>query len=192
MSDETFLLHEIAQGNEMAFRTLFESHKDKLYNYIFRITRSKEISEEIVIDVFLKIWIGRDLITEIRNFEGFIQKVACNKALDFLRIAARHKRLQELISRELISAPAPLADHTALEYECQDILHKALAQLSPQRRLIFSLSRNQGLSHEEIANKLNLSRNTVRNTVVEALKTVRQYLKDHDFNVFISLCVLFS
>ncbi|RPD43030.1 RNA polymerase sigma factor [Chitinophaga barathri] len=185
MSNESILLHEIAQGNEKAFRTLFEAYKVKLYNYIFRITKSKEISEEILTDVFLKIWMGRDFITEIRNFEGFIQKVACNKALDFLRVASRHKRLQELIERELMAGESAL-DQAVIEREYQLVLHKAMEQLSPQRRLIFSLSRDYGFSHEEIAVRLNLSRHTVRNTVVEALKTVRSYLKSQDIIKFFS------
>ena len=190
--DETSLLQQIAQGNEVAYRALFDQYRDKLFNYLFRITKSREIAEEIVIDVFIKLWIGRDLITEIKNIEAFLHKVACNKALDFFRLAARHKRLQELISKEIFSRTGESADHAMLENECQDILNKALEQLSPKRRLIFTLSRTHGLSHEEIASKLHLSRNTVRNTIVEGLKVVRQFLKAHNYNAFISLYLLLS
>src|SRR5688572_23138291 len=115
MMDENSLLQQIAQGNEIAYRALFDQYKDKLFNYLFRITKSKEIAEVLVIDVFLKLWIGRDLITEIKNIEAFLHKVACNKALDFFRLAARHKRLQELISKEIFSRTEESADHALLE-----------------------------------------------------------------------------
>ena len=176
--DEATLLYEISRGNELAFKTLFERHRDKLYNYLFRITKSKEIAEEIVIDVFLKLWQGRDLVVEIKNIEAFLHKVACNKALDFLRMAARHKRLQEFVKQEIMARPAQ-PNETLQENECRDLLNKAMQQLSPQRRHIFSLSRDHGLTHEEIASRLNLSRHTVRNTIAEGLKLVRRFLKDH-------------
>ena len=176
--DEATLLYEISQGNELAFKTLFNRHRDKLYNYLFRITKSKEIAEEIVIDVFLKLWQGRDLVVEIKNAEAFLHKVACNKALDFLRMAARHKRLQEFIKQEIMTRSVR-RDEALQENECRDLLNKAMEQLSPQRRHIFSLSRDHGLSHEEIASQLNLSRHTVRNTIAEGLKLVRRFLKDH-------------
>ncbi len=192
MINETALLYEISLGNETAFRTLFENHRNKLYNYLFRITKSREIAEEIVIDVFLKLWTGRDLIVEIKNIEGFLHKVACNKAIDFFRLAARNKRLQNLVYREITSDTEKFADHNVLESECQDILNKALQQLSPQRRLVFSLSREHGLTHEEIASKLNLSRNTVRNTITEGLKVIRQFLKEHHYPVFITFYLILS
>ena len=176
--DESTLLYEISQGNELAFKTLFNRHRNKLYNYLFGITKSTEIAEEIVIDVFLKLWQGRDLLVEIKNVEAFLHKVACNKALDFLRLAARHKRLQEFVKQEIMTRAAR-PDEALQENECRDLLNKAMEQLSPQRRLIFSLSRDHGLSHEEIASQLHLSRHTVRNTIAEGLRLIRRFFKEH-------------
>lgn len=190
MENETTLLQQIAEGDEVAFRKLFDQHKSRIYNYLLKITKSKEIAEEIVLDVFLKLWIGRDLIFEIKNVEAFLQKVALNKALDFLRLVARQKKLQVLIDKEILQGHVIPADYSLLENECADIINKALASLSPQRRLILDLSRNDGMTHDEIAIHLNLSRNTVRNTIADGLKILRKYLTDHHYNSWISIVIL--
>lgn len=190
MKNETTLLQQIAEGDEVAFGKLFDQHKSRIYNYLLKITKSREIAEEIVLDVFLKLWIGRDLILEIKNVEAFLQKVALNKALDFLRLVARQKKLQVLIDKEILQGNVIPADHSLLENECADIINKALASLSPQRRLILDLSRNDGMTHDEIAIHLNLSRNTVRNTIADGLKILRKYLTDHHYNSWISIVIL--
>jgi len=192
MPDDAVLQSEIALGNQDAFRVLFEKHRDKLYNYLCTVVKSKEIAEEIVIDVFLKIWTGRELITEIRNMDAFLHKVAYNKALDFFRIASRNAALQKLIRREMEEAREKQADHRLQEWECKEIINRALERLSPQRRVIFSLSRMEGLSYDEIAEKLHLSRNTVRNTIAETLRSLRSYLKEHEINAVLLFCFLVS
>lgn len=178
--------------DEKAFKQLFEAHRDKLFNYLVIITKSREIAEEIVIDVFVKLWTGRELIPEIVNLDAFLHKVAYNKALDFFRIASRNTRLQALINQEMLQDREKEADVRLLENECNEILHKALAQLSPQRRAVFTLSRLESLTYEEIAARLNLSRNTVRNTIAESLKSIRRFLITNDFNGIAVLWLLLN
>ena len=182
MTDDAVLQSEIASGNQAAFRDFFEKHRARLYNYLYTVVKSKEIAEEIVIDVFLKIWTGRELITEIRNMDAFLHKVAYNKALDFFRIASRNAALQKLVRREMEEAREKQADHRLQEWECRKIINRALERLSPQRRIIFTLSRMEGLSYDEIAEKLHLSRNTVRNTMAETLRSLRLHLKEYEIN----------
>ena len=187
--DDILVLKQIAAGNEAAFKLLFEERRNKLFNYLVRITKSREIAEEIIIDVFLKLWIGRELIQEIRNIDGFLHKVAYYKALDFLKIAGRNANLQKLISREIQMTKEKEADHRLLDNEYRQILHKAIKQLSPQRRLIFTLSRENGLSHDEIARQLKLSRQTVKNTLTDTLKFIQHFLQDHQID---SLIILYT
>ena len=66
----------IKEGNEMAFNVLFERYRDKLYYYILRHTKSAEITEEIVIDIFMKLWVGRELAVNIKSPAAFFHKVA--------------------------------------------------------------------------------------------------------------------
>jgi RNA polymerase sigma-70 factor (family 1) len=178
MKDAALLLTEIAAGSEAAFKTLFENYQDKLSRYLVRSIKSPEVAEEIVIDIFLKLWMGRELLGEIRNIDGFLYTVAHNKALDFLKSASRNANLQKLVLREMELSQENQADHQLLDHEYQGILHDAIKQLSPQRRQIFTLSRENGYSHDEIARRLNLSRNTVKNTITETLRLLKQHLKN--------------
>jgi RNA polymerase sigma-70 factor (ECF subfamily) len=177
---DTNLLYEIASGNEAAFELLFEQQRGRLYNYMLKITKSEVVAEEIVLDVFLKLWVGRDLLPEIKNMDAFLNKVAYNKALDFLKIASRKKEFHKIIAKQIEMNQQQEADHKLLDSEYQSILKKALDQLSPQRRMIFTLSRMEGLNNEEIAKQLNLSRNTVRNTLHESLQSVKEYLRQNN------------
>ena len=175
----------------MAFKELFERHREKLFLFLVRIIKSRETSEEIVIDIFLKLWLGKEFLPEIQDLDAFLHKVAYNKAIDFFRAASRSVRLQKLIRHEMESATEKQADSKLLDTEYNSILQKAVEHLSPQRRAIFTFSRVEGLSHEEIAIRLNLSRNTVRNTIADSLRSIRQFLQTHDItNILIILLLL--
>jgi RNA polymerase sigma-70 factor (ECF subfamily) len=192
MMEETNLLQEVSAGNEKAFKQLFELHYSKLYNYLLRVTKSKEIAEEIAIDIFVKLWVGREVLQDIRHLDAFLQKVAHNKALDFFKMAARNARLHKLIRKEMEAAREQEADHRLLDNEYQHLVSQAIDQLSPQRKMVFTMSRIEGLTHDEIANRLQLSRNTVRNTIAQSLKSIRQFLHNHDVSGAVILGILMN
>src|SRR4051812_12970200 len=85
----------LEEDNEAAFNVLFERYRGKLYFYILRYTKSPEIAEEIVIDIFTKLWNGRKLAGRIREPAAFFHKVGYLKAMVFLRTTARHSRLRQ-------------------------------------------------------------------------------------------------
>lgn len=179
LHNEKEILQSIAEGNESAFNTVFELYRDKLYNYLLKITKSPEISEEIVVDIFVKLWVGRALVQQINQLEGFLHRVAYHMAIDFLRTTSRHKRLQKAYIDRLEPEPEKRADEILMDAQCMQLLREAIFQLSPQRRLIYTLSREQGLTHEQIATALNLSRNTVKNSMMAAIKSISGFLQHH-------------
>jgi RNA polymerase sigma factor (sigma-70 family) len=172
-------LLRIAEGDESAFNTIFEVYRDKLYNYLLKITKSPEISEEIVIDIFVKLWVGRTLVQQIDRLECFLHKVAYHKAVDFLRTTSRHNRLQNAYIDRVGAEPEKRADEILIDAQCMQLLREAVLQLSPQRRLIYTLSREQGLTHDQIAAALSLSRNTVKNSMMAAVKSIGEFLQHH-------------
>jgi|SRR5690242_3082728 len=175
--NERELLRRIADSDQKAFDQLFERYRNQLFTYLLKITKSKETAEEIVLDVFLKIWTGRSIIIEIDNFEAFLFCVAKNKALDFLRWA-RKSRLQqmELWSRMQEMLSPEQADHKIAFADTAASVQQAVAQLSPQRKIVFLLSREHGLTYEQIAERLHLSTHTVRNHVAASLQFIRSHL----------------
>ncbi|WP_158563221.1 RNA polymerase sigma-70 factor [Chitinophaga silvatica] len=181
-------LQEVAAGNEKAFKILFEQYRGKLFNYISRFVKSETIAEELVLDVFMKIWIGRDLIAQVRNFDAFLFRIAHNKSIDFLRSAAGDKRLQELLWDKIDLADQIGADTGLMAQEYESKIRAAIALLPPQCKKVYTLSREEELSHDQIAQQLNISRATVNNHIVMAQRFIRNFLsKEIDLAIVILL-----
>lgn len=174
-TDQVFL-SQIAAGSEKAFRTLFDHYRDRLFNYINGFVKSPQIAEELVLDVFMKLWLGRDLLTRIKNFDGFLFRVAHNKTIDLLRSAARDNKLRQLLWEKIQMPSDLLADNTLIHHEYEEKVREAVELLSPQRKKIYKLSNEQDLTHDQIAIQLNISKSTVNNHIVEARRFIRDYL----------------
>jgi RNA polymerase sigma-70 factor (family 1) len=170
------LLQELASGNEKAMRQLFAVYHHRLFLYITRITKSEQIAEELVMDVFIKIWTGKEMLAEVQNIDAFLFRIARNKSIDFLRSAAGNTCFQELLWEQIQACSGDRADTPLLVKEYQAKVREAISQLSPQRCKVYSLRHEQQLSHAEIATQLNLSRHTVNNHLVEAQKFVHNYV----------------
>ena len=138
---EKELLTEISDGNEKAFRTLFSGYYKQLFNYIFSFIKSRQIAEELVMDVFLKIWLGREIIPQIEKFDAFLFRVAHNKSIDFLRSAARDPKFQDLLWDQIQLVNDVQADSSILLREYEAKLREVVFLLSPQRKKVYQLSR---------------------------------------------------
>lgn len=173
---EKELLARVANGDEGSFKSLFNAYNKRLFNYISTIIKSQQVAEEIVMDVFLKIWLGKEIITQIDNFHAFLFRVAHNKSIDFLRSAARDSKFKDLLWEQMQLSGYEKADASVLRKEFESKLREAISLLSVQRRKAYQLSRDQGMDHEKIAQQLGLSKNTVNNHIVEAQRFIRSYL----------------
>lgn len=174
--NERETLQLAAGGDQQAFARIFETHRQRLFNYLTGITKSPEAAEDILVDVFMKLWVGREMLVQIENLEGFLHKVAYNKAMDFFKTAARHARLQEVYAQRIEHLERNPEDWL-IDEETRRILREAINQLPPQRKLIYTLSREQGLTYDEIAKALGLSRNTVKGTITAATRSIGEYLQ---------------
>ena len=174
LPNEKELLCAVSSGDETAFRILFDSFKIKLYNYIFSITKSKQITEELLQDVFVKIWLHKEMLGEINNFDSYLFTMARNRSIDYLRKMQSGSQLQVELLEEINKVSGSTADAPLQYKEAEQKIEAIVKKLSPQRQLVFRLSREEGLNHEQIALRLNLSKSTVKNHLVEALKTIRQ------------------
>jgi RNA polymerase sigma-70 factor (ECF subfamily) len=190
---ERDLLSRITDGDQEAFNILFEQYRDRLFSYLYKVTKSKETAEEIVLDVFIKIWTGRSVIIEIDNFEAFLFRVARNKALDFLRWVQKSRLQQmELWSRMQEGHATAAADEKILLEDTATSIRQAIAQLSPQRKMVFQLSREHGLTYEQIAQRLHLSTHTVRNHMAASLQFIRSHLGTDLTYALLLLIILYT
>lgn len=175
--DDQYCLSKIKEGDEFFFNVIFEKYRNQLFIYLYKVSKSKEVAEEIVLDVFLKLWHGREAITEIKKLEAFLYSVAHNKAIDFFRAAKRSPILQEAVWEAMSEISETDNADARLRYNnLQELINEAISQLSPQRRKVFELRQNEGLSYAEIAVTMNLSTHTVRNHLAASIEFIREYL----------------
>jgi RNA polymerase sigma-70 factor (ECF subfamily) len=191
LHNEKALLNQVAQGDESAFRIVFDHYRDAIYAFALKVIRHESIAEEIVQDVFVKIWINRTGLSAIRNFADFLFIIARNHTFNSLRSLAREKKLTIDPSADLQIAGVS-TEAIILQRDYDRLLLQAVAQLPPQQKLVYTLGRQQGLSREEIAAQLNISAGTVKVHMAQALRTLRAYFKDHDGILFLIASILLS
>lgn len=127
-------------------------------------------------DIFVKIWLNRASLGQIDTPEAYIFSIARNKTIDYLRQLAKESNLISLLEGQLSTSGNDAEDKLNAE-ELRHLIEEALDQLSIQKRKIFQLSRNEGLSHDEIAEVMHLSKSTVKNHLSETLQHVREHLR---------------
>ena len=172
-NQEIELLNKIAAGDHLAFTDLFDAWQHNLGAFIFNITKSKELAEEITLDVFLKIWMTREALSEIKNFKAYLFTVSRNAAISSLR-----KIVNERTKHVEWTKTAIVPDDETIERETYlSLIDEAINQLSPQRKKIYLLSREKGLKYEEIGAELGISRFTVRAHIQQAVDSIIQYVK---------------
>ena len=168
------------------FTNLFYSCKDRLFGYILAISHSHFTAEEITQEIFLKLWLMRHELANVQNAEAYLFTAARNRLLNYLRKA----HYDEKLFNELKNRMHPLANDVEehiLSSESDRLIQEAITLLSPQRQLVYRLSRLQGLNHRQIARKMKLSRNTVKNHLVQSLRFIRSYLDNNGFFLFAAL-----
>jgi RNA polymerase sigma-70 factor (family 1) len=173
--NEKDILVKAAEGNEDAFRLLFDKYHQKIYSFAFHLTRSRFLAEEITQDVFLKIWLKRQELAGINFFYSYLKVVCRNVGLNYLDRIAHEKRILKYIESNSASADHS-TENTVLSNEYQQILDDVIDQLPEQQKKVFLLSRQDGLKYDEIAAELHISRHTVNEYMKKALLFIRNQL----------------
>lgn len=177
--NEKQLLAQVARGSEEAFTQLFYQHHQKLGAFILKLTSSTELTQEIVQDVFLKIWLNRSKLDGINCFEAYLFTVAKHHAFNALKKILREQ--SRFASWSNVAAlTQPEEDNVAAVRERHlQLVDEAIMQLPPQQQKIYKLSRNEGLKYEQIAQQLGISFETVKRHMHLALRFIRKYLALH-------------
>jgi RNA polymerase sigma-70 factor (ECF subfamily) len=174
--NEKELLRRVAEGDEKAFRRLFDGYRQKIYNLGMYLTRSETLAEEIVQDVFLKVWQKRQELTIIDFFNSWIRTVARNTSINYLRsLAVERLGLINLAGSETTDTNSPETSLANKEYA--KILQEAITRLPPQQQKVWIMARQQGLKQEEIAKQLGISIFTVKEYMKLALRSIKTYLE---------------
>ena len=176
--NEKTLLAMVATGDRQAFTQLYTAHLNNLYHYIFLFTKSKEETEEILQEIFIKIWEKREKLPEVDSLKNYLFRFAKNKLLDKIRHLQIRQRVFSEIKRTTDSSETTTSDQCAYR-EYYRLVQLAIEKLPNKRKLIFRLNIENGLSQDEIAMQLNISKSVVKKQIYSASHSVREYLFKH-------------
>lgn len=192
--NEVDLLSRVADGDEYSFARLFHAWHQELAGYIFAITRSMPLTEEIVQDTFTKIWLDRERLRSVTNFRSWLFIVSRNHTFNCLRTLARETRRKQQWTAHALHLPQDeVADdpETRQQHYFQ-LIEQAIDQLPPQQKKAWQLSRAEGLRHEDIAKEMQLSRETVKRHITMALRGIREYVRSHTGRILIGLALILT
>lgn len=176
MHIEKELLIRVSEGSEQAFRNLLDLYSPQLYTHLLRLTRSKEVSEELLHDIFLQIWHTREALPDIQNFSAYLFILARNYGVNALNRIIREKenRKNWLLEQQNTAAGVEL-----IEDKSGNIIDLAVARLSPQQRKVWIMSRQLRMKYEEIASELGISKDAVNKYLQTATKNITAYIREH-------------
>jgi RNA polymerase sigma-70 factor (family 1) len=172
--NENILIDLWKEGDERAFNELYSRYFNKLYYYTLKFLADTNLAEEVVMDVMLNIWQKKHLLQSDRCISSYLFRSVKNKLIDYSR-----KQILQTVSLDdsiVGHLSYEKSDARILESEMNQQYRKGLSKLSEKKQAIFKMSREEGLTYQEIALKLQLSKNTIENHMVAALKTLRLYV----------------
>ncbi|GEP89862.1 RNA polymerase sigma-70 factor, ECF subfamily [Chitinophaga terrae (ex Kim and Jung 2007)] len=184
--DEQWLLRLLQQDSEDAFARIFERYHRKVFHTAISFLKSADHAEEIVQEVFLKIWLKRNDASRIQNLDAYLSSMTRNCILDRLKKAAYESDgLRSFTAIQSYSTSN--TDHRLRNRQCETWLAAAIRQLPERQQQVYHLARTEGWSHDLIALQLGISRLTVKKHMAEALQSIRRTLQG-----YISACFLLA
>jgi len=187
--EESTLLSLLSEDSEYAFQVVFDRYRNKTYKVAMMYVKSPVIAEEIVQDVFLKLWFQRKKLTEIHCLESWLFTLTRNFTFNCLKkIAYEWTAREKWIKQNNISENT--ADNKILDDEYQQLIQKAIHNLSPQQQKVYNLAKEEGLSYELIGRQLSISPLTVKTHMARALASIRLFMQKN-IDLFILLLIAF-
>lgn len=177
-NDEKALLHQISTGDDRAFSIIFNRYSPKVYVYALKIVKSENLAEEIAQEVFVKIWNLEEQLTQIENLDAYLRVLTRNHTLKVLRRLALEIKTSRMMAQDYQEDHNETEEYIIFK-DSEKILNQGIEKLPAQQKLVYSLCHQQGLKYEEVAERLNISKLTVKTHMQHALRFLRNYVSTH-------------
>ena len=169
-------LKDIAAGSSKAFRALYARWEPTLSSFIFQVTRSKVLTAEIVQDVFLKVWMTRESLIDVKDFKAYLFVISKNRAINALKKSlADLERMKKYASEVPFNEQLEDDDNEQLTFT---LIDEAIDQLSPRQKEIFLLHRHERYSYREISEKLGIGKESVKTHLSLAIKSIKNHIEN--------------
>jgi RNA polymerase sigma-70 factor (family 1) len=176
MPSEEEVLLRMKQGDESAFTTVYRHYHSSLYIYLLRFCKIPSLAEDLVHDVFLKVWEIRDRINPELSFTGYLYRIARNHVIKTIDKLATDQVMREQLLNQLDEPVAAHPEQLVRAKEYDRLFREALERMPPQRLKVFKLCRQEGKSYEEAAEILGVSRNAIKKHMVLSMRFIYDYV----------------
>ncbi|GAB3417629.1 RNA polymerase sigma factor [Niabella aquatica] len=189
-TEETALIERLKNSDVRAYTQIYDLYHERLYAFILRFVKIPELAEDILQEVFLTLWRVRAKIDSSQSFQAYLYKISRNCVFKTLKKTARQQFFLERIQLVSCLQTGPGEDQLRWK-EYENILLKAIEHLPPQRKKVFQMCREDGKSYDRVAEELGISKNTVKEHMILATKTIKLYLNQYiDFQLLVLLILL--
>ena len=177
---EETLIQRLMNGDQTAFELLFRFYYPGLVTFASQIVLDNAEAEEIVQDFFVQLWVKREGIKPSDSLKSYFFTAIRNRSFNYLKKAQISEKIREEF-QQMVDHDSLYDPDVFVVSDLQARIKKAFEKLPPRTNEVFSLSRFRGLSNDEIASQLNISKRTVETQITNALKILREELKDYMF-----------
>ena len=187
--NESRLLKKVKNGDEFAFRVIYDAYHKNIFFLGKKFLKSQSAAEDLVQEVFVTVWSNRHKLAEVKNFKKYLNTITINQIYNLLKrqaFAEKYIRDQHFSMVQVSNSGTGVVDN----HELQHLLQQATKQLPPQQKKAFELSRYHGLKHEQIAEHMEISRETVKKHCMEAARNIKTWLKTRGIDTCLLLLFL--
>lgn len=178
LNTDKYFLEKLKEGDERAFRKIYDRYHQSIYGIAFKYLKSKSLAEDAVHDVFIKLWDYRNKLDANQSLKGFLFTTAKNHVLNMIRNKKRNQEKREGYAHLKPVSKNKTVDHLTLK-NYKKVFQHFLKKLPEGKREIFRMKMQEGISNKKIAEKLEISVNTVKSQYYKASKFIKEQLNKH-------------
>ena len=179
LDNEPALLKSIAEGDPDAFSRVYHHYNKQVYNTVMVYLKNEAEAEEIVQQVFVKMWMRRATLSGVRSFRDYFFILVRNSVFDYFNRLSRQATLADMLRMQASQEMADPADRQLRQKQYDQLVEKAIGQLPDRQKQVYLLSDLEALGYDDIAERMQITRLTAKKHMELARKSVRDYIRQH-------------